>query len=86
MIFASLGNWQKCKTLIEAEEEEMSPNKQLIKQIIDVAVNWNYNWIHSGGRESFLVNLLGYFATIDESLLSTKIDCSIYHTKYFWIF
>uniref|UniRef100_A0A915MSF8 WD repeat-containing protein 11 n=1 Tax=Meloidogyne javanica TaxID=6303 RepID=A0A915MSF8_MELJA len=39
MIFASLGNWQKCKTLIEAEEEEMSPNKQLIKQIIDVAVN-----------------------------------------------
>ena len=39
MIFASLGNWQKCKTLIEAEEEEMSANKQLIKQIIDLAVN-----------------------------------------------
>nr|CAD2190580.1 unnamed protein product [Meloidogyne enterolobii] len=39
MIFASLGNWQKCKTLIEGEEEEMSANKQLIKQIIDVAVN-----------------------------------------------
>ena len=41
MILASLGNWERCRTLIETGE--VSSNTQLLNQIIDIAIDLNIN-------------------------------------------